>query len=366
MMFPKISILNDFPPNVGVTTYTYNIYLNLKYHDINVYYYQFLADEKYKNISKDIIIKNGIDFKIKYNLLLNQLLHLNTKAFKNIDSDIIIFSCYTLSPLIKHYRDKKTIMIIYDLYSFYYHGKSRFLDRRTKKFYKLQTSTDLIISDSNYVKNDIIKWLNVPSEKIYVVYPAINEKIFYPGKGNMRYKLGLSDDDFVLLNVAFDTPNKNVTTVLKVLKKLPENFKLIRVGHNLSSLKLIKELNLDRRVIILEDIDSKMLGDIYRSSDLFLYPSYFEGFGIPVLEAMASGIPVITSNRTSLPEVVGEAGILTDPFDVDEIVSNIINIYKNKEDYNFLKEKGLLQAKKFSFENQYNSLIEVLKNLMNK
>jgi len=363
-MFPKISILNDFPPNVGVTNYTYNIYLNLKYHNINVDFYQFLADENYKNIPVDIMIRKGIDFKIKYNILLNELLHLNTKALKNIDSDIIIFSCYTLSPLIRHYKDRKTIMIAYDLYSFYYRGKSKFLDWRTKRHYKLQLSTDLIIADSNYTKNDLIKWLDVPSSRIKVVYPAINENIFYPGKGNMRTKLGLSEDDFILLNVAYDTPNKNIETVLKVLNKLPENFKLIRVGKNLSSLKLIKDLNLDKRVILLEDIDSKILGDIYRSSDLLLYPSYFEGFGIPVAEAMASGIPVIASNRTSLPEVVGEAGIIIDPFDIDQIVDKIMFIFKNTREYNSLRDKGLLQAKKFSFENQYSSLNEILNEII--
>jgi len=361
----KISIINDYPPNVGVTSYSYNLYLNLRRHSLPIEFYQFLFDYQIKNISKDINIIKGVNFKsYKFNLLLNRLLHFNIRALKNIESDIIIFSCCTLAPLIKHYKNKKTIMMSHDLYGLFYKGRSRFLNWMTKRLYLLQTEVDFMITPSEYTKNDLIKYLNVDKNKIYVVYPAIDEKIFYPSKENIRKKLGFKDNDVVLLNVAFDTPNKNIKTVLEVLNKLPENFKLIRVGKNLSSLKIVKKLNLEHRIKFFEDIDSKYLGDIYRSSDIFIYPSYYEGFGIPVAEAMASGIPVIVSNKTTLPEVVGDAGIIIDPFDVDKIVNEVLELSENKEKYNLLKEKVLKQSKRYSFENQYESFMKMFKNII--
>ena len=108
-----------------------------------------------------------------------------------------------------------------------------------------------------------------------------------------------------------------------MLAKLPNDYILVRVGASNKTFKMIQNMGLQNRVILKKDINILELADIYRGSDVLIFPSLFEGFGIPLIEAMASGTSVITSNRGSLPEVVGEAGIIADPFDVDFMSENI-------------------------------------------
>jgi len=168
------------------------------------------------------------------------------------------------------------------------------------------------------------------------------------------------ENEKILLSVAGDQPNKNIETVIRLLKLLPDNYKLIRVGRNFGTIKSVSELNLGKRVIFLGNVDSDMLANLYRGSDIFIFPSLFEGFGIPVLEAMASGIPVITSDRASLPEVVGDAGIVCDPFDLEFMRDSILEITENDSLKAELVSKGLERSKIFSSEKQFEALTAII------
>ncbi|MGC8992952.1 MAG: glycosyltransferase family 4 protein, partial [Thermoplasmata archaeon] len=239
----------------------------------------------------------------------------------------------------------------------FYGKKISILKIYMKKQYLLFKYFKTLIVDSNFAKNEFVKNLNIDENKLHTVYPFLNNEIFYPIKNKIKINYGLDDDNFILLNVASDTsPNKNVETVIKLIKKLPENYKLIRVGKNTSTLKLIKELGLEKKILFFENLKEKELAEIYRNSDIFIYPSLYEGFGLPVLEAMGSGLPVIISNVTSLPEVAGQAGLIFDPFDIDAMKETIIKLSKNDEMYNLYKEKSIIRSKIFSPENQFNSL----------
>jgi glycosyltransferase involved in cell wall biosynthesis len=229
-----------------------------------------------------------------------------------------------------------------------------------RKQYNLFKRAQNIIVNSQYTKNDFIKYLDIDENRMDVVYPAINNEIFYPGKSNLRESLNINNEDILLLNVAPDSKhNKNVITVLKVLRTLPQNYKLIRIGNNSNTLNLIKEWNLEERVILFENIDSKKLGEVYRASDVFIFPSLFEGFGSPVMEAMASGLPVIVSNRTSLPEVAGNAGLIFDPYDIEGMKEAILKITKDTDLYESFRKISIERAKIFSYENQFKSLMDV-------
>jgi len=355
----KIAILNDMSPVAGITTYVYNIFLNLKKHNISTDFYQFDSTNFYIN-KADVIIKKGINFRIKENNGLNALLGLNYRAFKKLNSeyDIILISGPTLNKVKKYYNN--LIHIGHDLYYLFKGSKPLIYALYMRKQYNLFKRAQNIIVNSQYTKNDFIKYLDIDENRIDVVYPAINNEIFYPGKSNLRGSLNINNEDILLLNVAHDSkPNKNVITVLKVLRTLPQNYKLIRIGNNSNTLNLIKEWNLEERVILFENIDSKKLGEVYRASDIFIFPSLFEGFGIPVAEAMASGLPVIVSNKTSLPEVVGNAGLIFDPYDIEGMKEAILKITKDRELYETYRKISIERAKIFSYENQFKSLMDV-------
>jgi glycosyltransferase involved in cell wall biosynthesis len=115
-------------------------------------------------------------------------------------------------------------------------------------------------------------------------------------------------------------------------------------------MRAIHDLNLISDVIFLGYIPDNELPAIYNAADLFVYPSYYEGFGLPPLEAMASGCPVISSNVSSLPEVIGGAGILINPDNINELFSSILTLISNQDLRREYIEKGLDRAKQFSWE----------------
>jgi glycosyltransferase involved in cell wall biosynthesis len=141
---------------------------------------------------------------------------------------------------------------------------------------------------------------------------------------------------------------------------LPRNFKLIRVGRNFNTLSMVSNLKLSERVIALGNVNTEFLCELYRGCDIFLFPSLHEGFGIPLIEAMASGIPFITSNRNSLPEVAGDSGAVCDPYNVEFMADTILQIIQNEKLKADIVRKGLARAKTFSAENQYQSLRRVI------
>ncbi|MEM3431508.1 MAG: glycosyltransferase family 1 protein [Candidatus Micrarchaeia archaeon] len=362
----KIAILNDSPFDVGISNYIYNIYLNLKKHNIQVEFYQFVSDyDRNNKYFQEVNTVKGINFRINKSLQLNQILGINYRAFKKLNSmyDIIIISNPTLNKVSRYFDN--VIAVGHDLYYLFGKSNSILYSKYIRNQYKLFKKFKLIICNSDFTKKEFIKYLGIENQRVHTVYPAINTEIFHPGDKSFRKSLDINDEDILLLNVAYDSPNKNIKSVLGLLYKLPENFKLIRIGRNFTSLKTIKELRLEDRVYLFENLDSNKLGDIYRSSDFFVFPSLFEGFGIPVAEAMAVGLPVIVSNRTSLPEVIGDAGLIFDPYDIEGMKNAILELSKNEEKYKFMKEKSIERAKIFSYENQFKSLNEAFHKFTN-
>jgi glycosyltransferase involved in cell wall biosynthesis len=129
------------------------------------------------------------------------------------------------------------------------------------------------------------------------------------------------------------------------------NIKLVRVGKKSKSMaKKIRTLGLEKTVVYAGEVSLDRLIELYRSADLFVFPSFYEGFGLPVLEAMACGCPVVTSNTTSLPEVVGDAGIMVEPSDVHGLAKAMYDVLTNDGLRRDMIKKGLRRAKMFSWE----------------
>jgi glycosyltransferase involved in cell wall biosynthesis len=216
-----------------------------------------------------------------------------------------------------------------------------------------------IIAISAHTKRDLMSYLGIPEEKISVIYQGINHEIFKPPKIVQR-----KIDSPYILYVGTEVPRKNFKGVLNSFQKLKEkrefrNLKLVKVGNASSgwshekyrniSLNLIRSLYLENEVVFTGFLDKKELAFYYAGAECLVFPSFYEGFGFPVLEAMACGCPVVASNVSSLPEVVGDAGLLVNPHDHNAIAAAIESILSNESLKKSLKKAGLERAKLFSW-----------------
>lgn len=359
--------MHDGGPVSGISTYFYNILQNLKFHNEDATLYQYILWKSQINppegtflVNEPRDIPNSL-FIQKVRTVTDLYFGHNWYEFKQIKAgDFTILSNPALLKLTKYIHNCG--VIAHDLYYLYNNDDSKLFNIYFRKHYKMFNKSDFILSNSEFTRRDIIDRLKIDPSKITTVYPYINDKIFYPGESNFRATLEHNEDKKLILSVAGEKPNKNIETVVKLMSKLPDNYILIRVGRNTSSLKLISDLHLEKRVIFKENISELELADIYRGSDMFVFPSLFEGFGLPVVEAMASGVPVLGSNSGSLPEVIENSGIVYDPYDVDSMVEGIQSIVEDDKQYNKYRELSIKRSQFFNMETQYKQIMSALKN----
>ncbi|MDD5367631.1 MAG: glycosyltransferase family 1 protein [Anaerolineaceae bacterium] len=214
-----------------------------------------------------------------------------------------------------------------------------------------------ILTISECSKRDIIQWLRVPAEKIYVTYLAASPSYRHIGLApieTVKQKYGL--DQFIL-TVGTLEPRKNISSLIKAYQQIGNidpRIKLVHAGPlgwmYADILKLVKELGLDQQVRFLGRVSEEDLIGLYNAARLFVFPSLYEGFGLPVLEAMACNCPVVTSNNSSLVEVAGDAACLIDPMNIGDIASGMINILDDANTANCLRAAGLKQSAKFTWE----------------
>ncbi len=223
---------------------------------------------------------------------------------------------------------------------------------------------EAIIAVSENTKKDLLKYLQIPEDKITVVYNGVNHESFKP-----TYQPILSSP--YILYVGSERPRKNLGRLLEAfaeLKKVPgfTDLKLIKCGDPGRSdafrdvtLQKIKELGLDSEVIFVDPISDDLLSAYYTSARVLVYPSLYEGFGLPVLEAMACDCPVITSNVSSLPEVAGDSALLINPNDVRDIYSSVKLLLTNDSLRNNLVSKGRMQCMSFSWQKTADQTLNV-------
>lgn len=228
-----------------------------------------------------------------------------------------------------------------------------------------------IIAISNSTKKDIIKYLNIPEDRIEVTLLGVDHSVFMErDKIEARKNLGLPENGKFVLHVGVDHPRKNIATLLKVFyevnKKIPDA-RLVRVGGlSKRNEKTAEKMGITGKIICLSGLSEKKLALVYNASDAFVFPSLFEGFGLPVLEAMSSGLPVVASNSTSIPEIAGGSGMLFPPNDADGFKDAICRLFSDESFYNEMKLKSKKRASHFSWEKTAKKTWEVYEEAVKK
>ncbi|WP_139905718.1 glycosyltransferase family 4 protein [Clostridium thermarum] len=219
---------------------------------------------------------------------------------------------------------------------------------------------DGIITVSNFSKEDIMREFNYPAEKIFVTHLA-PEEIYKPNDKKISKLLikniyGI-EGDFVLYIGGF-SPRKNIIGLLEAFSKLVQKYrkdlKLVIAGKKGISYEIYKkkteELGLVDRVIYPGFIVMDHLPYLYSAAELFVYPSFYEGFGLPPVEAMACGVPVIASNTTSIPEVLGDSAILINPLDIDDLHEAMWKVLEDSALKDSLITKGFVRSSELSWK----------------
>jgi len=220
---------------------------------------------------------------------------------------------------------------------------------------------DSIIAISESTRRDIVETFGIPEEKVAVTYLGVDHEVFRPVedvrlKGGIKAKYGIHGD--FILYVGKIQPQKNLTTLIRAFRELTMNaalsgYKLVISGNKGWAFDevfaTVKALRLENEITFTGYVSEEDLPLLYSAAKLFVYPSLYEGFGIPLLEAMACGTPVITSNISSLPEVVGDAGILVNPTDRDELAFAMQSVLKSGSLQREMKLKGLARARLFTW-----------------
>jgi glycosyltransferase involved in cell wall biosynthesis len=232
-----------------------------------------------------------------------------------------------------------------------------------------------IVTCSEYSRQDIIDTYKIAPERVTTI-PLAAADWFRPvtdetALETIRKRYDLPGD--FILGVGSVQPRKNLVRLIEAYSMLSDKRDLpplILVGKKAwlfeDSLKAAVEHGVEDKVRFTDFVPDEDLPGLYTLSTCFVYPSFFEGFGIPPLEAMQCGSPVITGNRTSLPEVVGDAGILVDPFDVTSIADAMDRLLGDSQLREDLRRKGFERAKLFSWKRAARETLDIFEKVMNE
>jgi len=233
------------------------------------------------------------------------------------------------------------------------------LSTQRARLKRVVASKTHIIADSHSTKNDLIKEYSLSPDRITVIYPGLNDSLAPANKKEIEHvkrKHHLKSPYVLCLGTK--EPRKNLVRAVEAFEifrhaKGHEKYSLVISGRHGWGKDVTSNLE---SVNNLEYVEEDDLSGLYSGAEAFLYPSLYEGFGFPVLEAMACGTPVVTSNVSSLPEIAGDAAVLINPQSVRSIVKGLETALNNRQT---LIHKGLLQAKLFTWEKTARETIKV-------
>lgn len=386
----------------GTENYSYQLLYNLSKIDrTNNYHIYLRPNSRLSQIASRISEKqNKIDIRyVIYDIQTEwpQNFHFKTIPFPKlwtqaglaaetfIDSkvDLLFVPSHTL-PIFKK-PGLKTVITVHDLGAEFLPGSHQLKQRLYLKMmtqYQLKTATH-IIAVSQATKDDLIQKIGIKDDKITVIHEGYDRKLFKAPKTADVFpvlnKYSLSPKKYFLF-VGTIQPRKNLVKLIESYALFLKKTNQQQMSTDLPTLALAgskgwlsdeiyalpAKLNIENYVKFLGFVPDQDLPVLYNQSQGFLFPSLFEGFGLPILEAFACGCPVLTSNVSSMPEVAGNAAILADPTFKEEITEGIIKLYLDHELASGLIKKGYAQAKKFSWGKAAQETLKVFEQVHGK
>ncbi|MFP4514879.1 MAG: glycosyltransferase family 4 protein [Parcubacteria group bacterium] len=374
----------------GVSTYSLNLIQELLKIDKDNNYFLYYNSAKKINLPK--LEGNYKLVATKYpNKIFNYILQKNL-SWPKLDKvlggvDVFLAPHYNFLSLS---NDTKKILTIHDLsflrYPEFFSSRKNFWHQAIN-IKKLANSMDMIVTVSENTKQDVLELLNIKEEKVKVIYSglensfhdllsnlendSLNTEIDQGKLRSVKEKYDLPDK--YILSLSNLEPRKNLETLISAYNKIRDenhDFKDIKLvicgvkGWKYKNIfKSIKKSKYSEDIIYTSYIDNIDKPYIYRQAKVFVYPSFYEGFGFPPLEAMASAVPVVASFSSSLPELIDKAGILVDPKSSDELAFAISRLLTDKKLRDYYVDKGFKRAKEFSWQKTAQNYIELFNTL---
>ncbi|MBU1626158.1 glycosyltransferase, partial [bacterium] len=343
----------------GIWTYASNLSRRIPQQDAKNNYY--LISTTIENISSEGM-KNHFIYPIKNFRFSNFLWHnlILPRQLKHELLDLVHFTSPTGS--LKKVKDTIYINTIYDLTPILHpetHGKIMILHYKYI-LPRILKRSDAIITVSYNTKKDLIKYYNIPEEKIKVIYLGVDE-IFRPLENKEQLIIQLKNKFNIsspyLLYVGMIEPRKNLIRLIhayEILRKEGYPHSLVIVGaigwKYKEIFQLVDSLDLHQHIIFTGFVELEDLVNIYNCAEIFVYPSLYEGFGLPPLEAMSCGTPVVTSKTSSIPEVVGDSALLIDPYSIESIARGVAKVLCDSKLREKLSRMGITRAKEFNWQ----------------
>jgi glycosyltransferase involved in cell wall biosynthesis len=335
--------------------------------DLSYLFPSFLSNNYYlkkSNVIKTKKFFDGVHFRGKYRIIntLNRRISKKNICQGNYE---IFHPTYYDPYFLKYIGNKPFVLTIYDMIHEIYPEMFTKKDKTAQWKKLLADKANKIIAISKCTKRDIIKHLRIEENKIEVIY--LGSSLFQ--SEDEKEHIDISIPEKYLLYVGSRDDRKNFIFFIKAIADFLKNNKGIQVicagGHsfNDNEMKVLEEYEIQDQVHQI-DIDDKGLTFLYKRAIAFIYPSLYEGFGLPILESFSCGCPVICSNSSSLPEVAGEAALYFDPLSKEDIFEKISEIYNSKNSRKYLIKEGYNQLKKFSWGKTYQETKEVYRSIL--
>lgn len=357
----------------GISRYFYELITRLSAkEDVDINLFQGFHVNKYGLSEHKHNFESYWSYKWKYKKLDTKYMSYifaipNKVLFDNIYMHSTNFDIYHPTYYMKGLKQNRktpTVITVYDMIHELYPDQFRDSETTIKAKNRAISIADTIIAISENTKKDLIKIYNIPESKIKVVYLANSLQSSSPltlDGLKQNYKLKRP----YLLYVGDRRGYKNFKALLdSYMNKFSKYFDLVCFGGQKIEYDGIKSIpvKIKNSIFQLNGSDD-LLASLYKHAFCFVYPSFYEGFGIPPLEAMSMGCPVIASNASSIPEVVGDAAILFDPHSKDELVDAIGSLY-NESKRNDIIKRGFEQEKKFSWDKMANETLDIYKSII--
>jgi glycosyltransferase involved in cell wall biosynthesis len=291
--------------------------------------------------------KEMSDFSLFRREILKSICYLSRKV------DVVHYPTHMESPLsLKFFQ---TVLTFHDLVPLVHPETStEDIVRKFNRCVERLRYVDELITDSEFSKREMVDKMGIEPGRVTVCYPGVDQAFFISeAKEDVVQKY--SEGSPYILFVGTLEPRKNVEAIVEALAGIerPE-LKLLLVGKEGWGIERIRtkvrDMGLNQRVVFLGYVPEEDLPFLYQGADVFVYPSFYEGFGIPILEAMAAGTPVVTSNVSSLPEVAGDAALYISPDNVREILEAIKGVLGNRQVRKELRVKGIKKAREFTWD----------------